>query len=45
MKCAPLIFAAGFLTCVLVFAAPGLIEMGHVAAWMACHVLTSGVCL
>jgi hypothetical protein len=40
-----LIFAAGFLTCVLIFAASGLIEMAHVAAWMACRALTSGVCI
>jgi hypothetical protein len=40
-----LLFAAGFLTCLLILAAPGLAEMGHVAAWMACRALTSGTCL
>jgi hypothetical protein len=45
MKCAVLIFAAGFLACLLVLAAPGLTEMAYVASWMACRVLTSGTCL
>lgn len=40
-----LIYLAGFLTCVLIFAAPGLIEMARVAAWIGCRALTSGVCL
>jgi hypothetical protein len=40
-----LIFVAGFATCLLILAAPGLTKMGYVAAWMACRVLTNGVCL
>lgn len=40
-----LVYAAGFLTCALFYAAPGLVEMARVAAWMACRVLTSGACL
>ncbi|MHC2284407.1 hypothetical protein ACVIJW_000277 [Bradyrhizobium barranii subsp. barranii] len=40
-----LIFTAGALTCLTVLAIPGLVEMAHVAAWMACRALTSGVCL
>ncbi|MHC2406961.1 hypothetical protein ACVMGC_011505 [Bradyrhizobium barranii subsp. barranii] len=40
-----LVYAAAFLTCALFFAAPGLVEMARVAAWMACRVLNSGACL
>lgn len=40
-----LVYTAGFLTCALSFAAPGLAEMARVAAWMVCRVLTSGACL
>jgi hypothetical protein len=45
MKCAVLIFAAGFLACLLVLATPGITEMAYVASWMACRALTSGTCL
>lgn len=45
MKRPLLVYAAGFLTCALFFAGPGLVEMARVAAWVACRVLTSGACL